>query len=96
MCSGRHPPKKPRPIVTSDDAFQSLEILFLGEVKQADRATVSMFKHLLGTEIFDRSKYDLVLDLGELSYRQAALLAIKKIESMSLHDQEEELAPISV
>ena len=55
-----------------------------------------MFKHLLGTEIFDRSKYDLVLDLGELSYRQAELLAIKKIESMSLRDQEEELAPISV
>lgn len=61
-------------------------------LKRADRATVSMFKYLLGTEIFERSKYDLVLDLGELSYRQAALLAIKQMESVSLNDQEEELA----
>ncbi len=65
-------------------------------LKRADRATVSMFKHLLGTEILDRSRYDLVLDLDELSFEQAALMAAQQTESMNLHDQEEELTPISV
>ncbi len=65
-------------------------------LKRADKATDSLFKHLLGTDVSDRSNYGLVLDLEEMSYEQAALKAVRHTESMSLHDQEEEAAPISV
>ena len=65
-------------------------------LKRADRAVVSMFKHLHGTDISERSKYSLVLDLEEQSYEQAALLAVQQTESMSLHDHGKELVPISV
>ncbi len=65
-------------------------------LKRVDKATASMFKHLLGTDLLDESQYGLVLDLDEMSYEQAALVAVTYAESVSLHDQEEELVPITV
>ncbi len=63
-------------------------------LKRADKAIVSMFKHLHGTDLLDRSKYGLVLDLEEMSYGQAAILAVTYAESVSVNYQEEELVPV--
>ena len=55
-----------------------------------------MFKHLHGTDISDRSKYGLVLDVGEMSCEKAALVAVMNTESVNLHEEEEEMARLTV
>lgn len=43
-------------------------------------------KHFRGTDISDRSKYGLVLDVGEMSCERAALVAVMNTESLNLHE----------
>ena len=61
-------------------------------LNRADKAMVSVFKHLLGTDLLDHAAYDLELDLDNMSYEKAARTIFKSIESASLNDQVAEFA----
>ena len=65
-------------------------------LKQADKAMISVFKHLLGIDILDQSQYDLMLDLEEMSYEGAALSVVRHMESLGLYDRDKDPASLSV